>query len=205
MQWILLVTTWHLFPLAAFFIYRKPKFERKLSREAPEEFSGSQEKAKGKYTSFLLVAGMSENEVDAEGNKESGRTDWVPGDIPKPLNQHEANSPPGLANTQESLLCLKPFWVGFLLPYKTCSWSLAFLLFSWRFLKNKMMGKLRRRAGRATLEFSYDGGKFPTRTLASNLWAWHFIPTVPRNKSQLSGPYPVLWPEAPGQAPELEA
>lgn len=44
---------------------------------------------------------MSENEVDAEGSKESGRTDWVPGDTPKPLNQREANSPPGLANTQD--------------------------------------------------------------------------------------------------------
>lgn len=41
---------------------------------------------------------MSENEADIEGSQEKGRTDWVPGDIPKLLNQSEANSPPGLAN-----------------------------------------------------------------------------------------------------------
>ena len=59
---------------------------------------------------FLLVASMSENEADIEGSQEKGRTDWVPGDIPKLLNQSEANSPPGLANIpdKKSSLCLNP-------------------------------------------------------------------------------------------------
>lgn len=185
MQWILLVTTWHLFPSAAFLIYRKPRCETEWSRRLLSFLVPK--KATGRHTLlfFWLLACLRMKLTLREAKKREA--DWVPGDMPKPLNHYKANSPLGLANIQDQKksFLFKPFWVGFLLPCKICSWSLAFLLFiRWRFLNNKMIwGR-----GKGTTGFFLWWRKFSTVTLASYLQTWHFIPTVPGKESQSSGP-----------------
>lgn len=166
MQWILLVTTWHLFPSAAFLIYRKPRCETEWSRRLLSFLVPK--KATGRHTLlfFWLLACLRMKLTLREAKKREA--DWVPGDMPKPLNHYKANSPLGLANIQDQKksFLFKPFWVGFLLPCKICSWSLAFLLFiRWRFLNNKMMGTFGV-GGRVPLDFSYDGENFQQ-------WPWH--------------------------------
>lgn len=140
-------------PTSGILSLQKPEIWREILQEAPEACSCPQEKAIGRCS--LLVAGMSEKEVNTEESKE--REDkQVLGDRPEALKQPKVNPTPGLAIVQGKNSTFKRVWVEFLLPCTACPWSLEFpLLFSWRFLTMKTMEKFGE-----PLEFSYDRGKF---------------------------------------------
>ena len=86
------------FPTCSLLSWQKPEIE--ILQEVLDKFSCLQDKAP-----LLLVANMSEKEVNTEENREREETNGALGDRSEPLNKHEANSTPGPAIIQDKELC----------------------------------------------------------------------------------------------------
>lgn len=110
-------------------MYRKPRCETELSRRRLSFLVSK--KATGRYTLlfFWLLACLGMKLTLREAKKREA--DWVPGDMPKPLNQYKANSPLGLANIQDkkNLFCLNPFELDsyYHVKYVVGVWHFSFL------------------------------------------------------------------------------